>query len=109
MLGFFVVALDAQIVNVALPVIGAAFGAGLSDLQWVVAGSTLPPSSLLLFAGTLSDRVGAQPHLRRGQGHLHRSFGAGRPGTLIGRSDRGTSSPGRGRSADHTDVAGVDS
>ena len=60
MLGFFVVALDAQIVNVALPVIGAAFGAGLSDLQWVVAGYTLPLSSLLLFAGTLSDRVGAR-------------------------------------------------
>lgn len=51
---------DAQIVNVALPVIGAAFGAGLSDLQWVVAGYTLPLSSLLLFAGTLSDRVGAR-------------------------------------------------
>ena len=64
MLGFFVVALDAQIVNVALPDIGAALGGGLSGLQWVVAGYTLTFSSLLLFAGTLSDRIGA----RRGYG-----------------------------------------
>ena len=60
MLGFFVVALDAQIVNVALPDIGTALGGGLSGLQWVVTGYTLTFSSLLLFAGTLSDRVGAR-------------------------------------------------
>ena len=36
MLGFFVVALDAQIVNVALPNIGSSLGGGLSGLQWVV-------------------------------------------------------------------------
>ncbi|MFL6132939.1 MAG: MFS transporter, partial [Nocardioidaceae bacterium] len=64
MLGFFVVALDAQIVNVALPAIGAHLGGGLSGLQWVVTGYTLTFSSLLLFAGTLSDRIGA----RRGYG-----------------------------------------
>lgn len=64
MLGFFVVALDAQIVNVALPDIGADLGGGLSGLQWVVTGYTLTFSSLLLFAGTLSDRIGA----RRGYG-----------------------------------------
>lgn len=60
MLGFFVVALDAQIVNVALPDIGAALGGGLSGLQWVVTGYTLTFSALILFAGTLSDRVGAR-------------------------------------------------
>ena len=64
MLGFFVVALDAQIVNVALADMGAALGGGLSGLQWVVTGYTLTFSSLLLFAGTLSDRIGA----RRGYG-----------------------------------------
>src|SRR4051794_17769628 len=64
MLGFFVVALDAQIVNVALPATGAHLGGGLSGLQWVVTGYTLTFSSLLLFAGTLSDRIGA----RRGYG-----------------------------------------
>ena len=60
MLGFFVVALDAQIVNVALPDIGSDLGGGLSGLQWVVTGYTLTFSSLLLFAGTLSDRGGAR-------------------------------------------------
>ena len=41
MLGFFVVAFDAQIVNVALPEIGSSLGGGLSGLQWVVTGYTL--------------------------------------------------------------------
>jgi MFS family permease len=45
MLGFFVVALDAQIVKVALPDIGASLGGGLSGLQWVVTGYTLTFSS----------------------------------------------------------------
>jgi DHA2 family methylenomycin A resistance protein-like MFS transporter len=58
--GFFVVALDAQIVNVALPDIASSLGGGLSGLQWVVTGYTLTFSSLLLFAGTLSDRAGAR-------------------------------------------------
>jgi DHA2 family methylenomycin A resistance protein-like MFS transporter len=60
MLGFFVVALDAQIVNVGLPEIRRDLGGDLSGLQWVVTGYTLTFSSLLLFAGTLSDRIGAR-------------------------------------------------
>nr|WP_269328919.1 MFS transporter [Kineosporia babensis] len=60
MLGFFVVSLDAQIVNLALPEIGRDLGGGLSGLQWVVTGYTLAFSALLLFAGTLSDRIGAR-------------------------------------------------
>lgn len=68
MLGFFVVALDAQIVNVALPDIGDALGGGLSGLQWVVTGYTLTFSSLLLFAGTLSDRIGARRAYAAGMG-----------------------------------------
>jgi Major Facilitator Superfamily len=60
MLGFFVVALGAQIVNVALPDIGTALGGGLSGLQWLVTGYTLTFSALILFARTLSDRVGAR-------------------------------------------------
>ncbi|NQD90213.1 MFS transporter, partial [Paenarthrobacter sp. CM16] len=60
MLGFFVVALDAQIVNVALPEIRNDLGGGLSGLQWVVTGYTLMFSALQLFAGTLSDRAGAR-------------------------------------------------
>lgn len=60
MLGFFVVALDAQIVNVALPAIHNHLGGGLSGLQWVVTGYTLMFSALQLFAGTFSDRAGAR-------------------------------------------------
>src|SRR4051794_14846038 len=60
MLGFFVVALDAQIVNVALPAIGDRLGGGLAGLQWLGTGCTLTFSALLLFAGTLSDRIGAK-------------------------------------------------
>ena len=60
MLGFFVVALDAQIVNVALPTIRDRLGGGLSGLQWIVTGYTLMFSALQLFSGTLSDRVGAR-------------------------------------------------
>ncbi|UKA64396.1 MFS transporter [Arthrobacter sp. FW306-04-A] len=60
MLGFFVVALDAQIVNVALPEIRNDLGGGLSGLQWIVTGYTLIFSALQLFAGSFSDRVGAR-------------------------------------------------
>src|SRR4051812_39282872 len=66
MLGFFVVALDSQVVNVALPSIRADLGGGLSGLQWVVTGYTLMFSALILFAGTFSERVGAK-----------RAYGAG--------------------------------
>lgn len=60
MLGFFVVALDAQIVNVALPDIRSSLGGGLSGLQWVVTGYTLMFASLQLFAGSFSDRIGSK-------------------------------------------------
>lgn len=66
MLGFAVVTLDAQVVNVALPAIHRDLGGGLSGLQWVVTGYTLMFSALLLFAGTFSDRVGARGAYRTG-------------------------------------------
>jgi len=59
-LGFFVVALDAQIVNVALPEIRTSLGGGLSGLQWVLTGYTLMFASLQLFAGALADRSGSR-------------------------------------------------
>jgi DHA2 family methylenomycin A resistance protein-like MFS transporter len=40
-LGFFVVTLDAVVVNVALSSIRSDFGAGITGLQWVVDGYTL--------------------------------------------------------------------
>lgn len=66
MLGFFVVALDAQIVNVALPAIRDSLGGGLSGLQWVVTGYTLMFASLQLFAGTFADRTGSRQAYRVG-------------------------------------------
>jgi DHA2 family methylenomycin A resistance protein-like MFS transporter len=65
-LGFFVVTLDAVVVNIALPSIRADLGGGVTGLQWVVDGYTLMFAALLLSAGALSDRAGAR-----------RAFGAG--------------------------------
>ena len=59
-LGFFVITLDAVIVNVALPSIRRDLGGGMTGLQWVVDGYTLMFAALLLSAGALSDRVGAR-------------------------------------------------
>ena len=59
-LGFFVVTLDALVVNVALPAIRSDLGGGITGLQWVVDGYTLMFAALLLSAGALSDRIGAR-------------------------------------------------
>jgi len=59
-LGFFVITLDAVVVNVALPSIRHDLGGGITGLQWVVDGYTLLFAALLLSAGALSDRVGAR-------------------------------------------------
>ena len=66
LLGFFLVTLDASVVNVALPAMGRDLHGGLSALQWVVDGYTLAFASLMLSTGALSDRIGAS-----------RAFGAG--------------------------------
>jgi MFS transporter, DHA2 family, methylenomycin A resistance protein len=66
MLGFAVVALDAQITNVALPAIHRQLGGGLAGLQWIVTGYTLMFSALLLFGGTLADRAGSKNTYRYG-------------------------------------------
>jgi EmrB/QacA subfamily drug resistance transporter len=51
-------ALDATVVNVALPRIGDEFDVGVSDLQWVLTGYLLALSSLILLGGALGDRFG---------------------------------------------------
>src|SRR5947209_3288924 len=51
-------ALDATVVNVALPAIGKDLGAELSGLQWVVTGYLLSLASLILLGGALGDRYG---------------------------------------------------
>ncbi|WP_406328978.1 MFS transporter [Streptomyces sp. NBC_00203] len=59
LLGFALITLDASVVNVALPSIGAALGGGMSGLQWVVDAYTLAFAALMLSTGAFSDRAGA--------------------------------------------------
>src|SRR6266567_9219704 len=56
--GVFMLLLDITIVNVALPQIQQAFGASLSDLQWVIDAYALTLAAILLTAGALADRFG---------------------------------------------------
>ncbi len=65
-LGFFLITLDILIVNLALPSIEVELGGGTAAQQWVIDGYTLMFAALLLFAGNLADRIGA-----------NRSFGWG--------------------------------
>src|SRR5215213_9941882 len=57
-LGVFMLLLDVTIVIVALPDIGTALGARLSDLQWVIDAYALSLAAFLLTAGVIGDRVG---------------------------------------------------
>ncbi|WP_406276511.1 MFS transporter [Nocardia sp. NBC_00881] len=55
--------LDITIVNVALPSIATELGAETRGLQWVVDGYNLAFATLVLAAGSLSDRYGRRPAL----------------------------------------------
>src|SRR3954463_9210730 len=70
-LGFFVVTLDAAVVNVALPSIRADLDGALAGLQWVVDGYTLMFAALLL-TGRGADRPLGRPY---SLGHRHRRRG----------------------------------
>src|ERR1700722_1715419 len=59
-LGYFMVIVDATIVNVALPSIGQELRGGVSSLQWIVDAYTVVFAGLLLSAGSLGDRIGAR-------------------------------------------------
>lgn len=50
--------IDGSVLNVALPAIRAAFGAGPAEAQWVINAFTLPLSALLLLGGALGDLYG---------------------------------------------------
>lgn len=58
--GFAVIQLDVTVVNVAVKQIGATFGGGIAQLQWVVSAYTLMFAALILPAGSLGDRFGAK-------------------------------------------------
>jgi EmrB/QacA subfamily drug resistance transporter len=57
-LGSGLAAVDATVVNIALPAIGREFHSGVGALQWVVTGYTLALAALLLIGGSLGDRFG---------------------------------------------------
>jgi EmrB/QacA subfamily drug resistance transporter len=57
-LGSGLAMLDATVVNVALPTLGADLGASLGGLQWVVSGYALSLAALILLGGSLGDRFG---------------------------------------------------
>lgn len=54
----FLVVLDASIVNIALPVLGAQLGMDTTALAWVVTAYVLAFGGLLLLGGRLADRYG---------------------------------------------------
>jgi EmrB/QacA subfamily drug resistance transporter len=57
-LGSGIAALDATVVNIALPTIGRDFRTGVAALQWVMNGYTLTLAAFLLIGGSLGDRFG---------------------------------------------------
>jgi DHA2 family methylenomycin A resistance protein-like MFS transporter len=59
--GYFLVILDATVVNVALPAIGRDLHGGVAGLQWVVDAYTLSFAGLLLAGGALAERLGGRP------------------------------------------------
>ena len=89
LLGFFMVTLDAVVVNVTLPTIRADLGGGVAGLQWVVDGYTLMFAALLLtaVASTVLERVAPSPRAwscsswRRSPTRGSQCHPAGRPAT----------------------------
>lgn len=67
-MSLLIVGLDITAVNVALPAIGQDLGAELSWLQWSVSAYTVAMASLLLFAGSMADRLGRRRTLTIGLG-----------------------------------------
>ncbi|HEX4733698.1 MAG TPA: DHA2 family efflux MFS transporter permease subunit [Thermoleophilaceae bacterium] len=65
-MSLFMVGLDITAVNVALPSIGGQMGASLSWLQWTVSAYTVVMASLLLFSGSMADRLGRKRTLVMG-------------------------------------------
>src|SRR3954453_11177607 len=57
-MSLFIVGLDVTVVNVALPTIGRELHAGISGLQWTVSAYTVVMASLLMFSGSMADRLG---------------------------------------------------
>ena len=57
-MSLFIVGLDITVVNIALPSIGRDLHADISGLQWTVDAYTVVMASLLMFSGSMADRLG---------------------------------------------------
>src|SRR4051812_35246679 len=57
-MSLFIVGLDITVVNVALPSIAGQLDAGISGLAWIVDAYTVVMASLLMFSGSMADRLG---------------------------------------------------
>ncbi len=60
------VIMDGTVVNIALPSIRDEFGASLDGLQWTIDAYLVVVASLLVFSGSLADRVGRRRIFRLG-------------------------------------------
>jgi EmrB/QacA subfamily drug resistance transporter len=65
-MSLLMVGLDVTAVNVALPAIGEEMNASLSWLQWTVSAYAVVMASLLMFAGSMADRLGRKRTLMVG-------------------------------------------
>jgi EmrB/QacA subfamily drug resistance transporter len=57
-MSLLIVGLDVTAVNVALPSIAEDLHAGVAGLQWTVSAYTVVMASLLMFSGSMADRIG---------------------------------------------------
>ena len=57
-MSLFIVGLDITAVNVALPSIAGDLDADIAGLQWTVSAYTVVMASLLMFSGSMADRLG---------------------------------------------------
>lgn len=57
-IGAFMAALDASIINVAMPSLSKSFSVGMNMIEWVSIAYLLTLTSLLTMLGSLSDRLG---------------------------------------------------
>jgi EmrB/QacA subfamily drug resistance transporter len=58
--GMFMATMDMHIVNVALPSLGRAFGASISDVQWTVIAYLLTLAVLIPASGWIGDKIGTK-------------------------------------------------
>jgi EmrB/QacA subfamily drug resistance transporter len=65
-LSMLIVGMDITIVNVALPSIARAFDGGVADLQWVIDAYTVVLAGLLIFSGSMADRLGRKRTFQTG-------------------------------------------